>query len=63
MSACKCGTTRQSPDAEEIAKYSKTAIFLILFGISAKPISVDFKCRKCGKIIDSLSSEELKVYR
>jgi len=58
-----CGITRQSLQAEEIVKYSSFAWMGILFGISYKPLSVDFKCKKCGEVFDSMTPEELKTFR
>ncbi len=60
---CNCGTDRASLDAEEIRKYSKMSIFLLLFGVSAVPISLEFKCKKCGQTFDRLSEEELKNFK
>ena len=60
---CACSTNRESPDAEEIRKYSKLSIFLLLFGVSAVPVSLEFKCKKCGQIFDRLNEEELKTFK
>lgn len=60
---CNCNTDRNSPNAEEIRKYSKMSMFLLLFGVSAVPVSLEFKCKKCGVIFDRLSEEELKNYK
>ncbi|MBK8394378.1 MAG: hypothetical protein IPL26_03920 [Leptospiraceae bacterium] len=61
--ACACGTNRTSVNAEEIRKYTKMSIFLLLFGVSAVPYSLEFKCKKCGLIFDKLSEDELKNYK
>ncbi|TGK34354.1 hypothetical protein EHQ12_16635 [Leptospira gomenensis] len=57
-----CGISRTSPNAREEKTYSKFAIFLILFGISSKPNSVKFYCKKCGRQFDQLSPAELGNY-
>ncbi|WP_010571940.1 hypothetical protein [Leptospira broomii] len=57
-----CGTTRNSPLVKELKTYSKSAWFLILFGISSKPKEVSFQCTKCGEIFDKLSPQELEHY-
>lgn len=61
--SCSCKTERKSADAEETIKYSSWSMFLLLFGISAVPESVEYKCRKCGKVFDWLSKEELRTYK
>ncbi|HMV45955.1 MAG TPA: hypothetical protein PK079_17210 [Leptospiraceae bacterium] len=63
LATCKCNTDRNSPNAEEIRKYSKMSMFLLLFGVSAVPVSLEYKCKKCGEIFDRLSEEELKNYK
>ncbi len=60
---CGCNTDRESPNAEEIRKYSRMSIFLLLFGVSAVPISLEFKCKKCGQIFDRLNEEELRTFK
>ncbi len=60
---CSCNTDRTSVNAEEIRKYSKWSIFLLLFGVSAVPVSLEFKCKKCGVVFDKLSEEELKNFK
>ncbi|PJZ69751.1 hypothetical protein CH373_11075 [Leptospira perolatii] len=57
-----CGIQRTSPFSREVKSYSKSAWFLILFGISSKPTEVRFQCTKCGKFYDRLSPEELANY-
>ncbi|EQA44325.1 hypothetical protein LEP1GSC050_3853 [Leptospira broomii serovar Hurstbridge str. 5399] len=47
---------------KELKTYSKSAWFLILFGISSKPKEVSFQCTKCGEIFDKLSPQELEHY-
>jgi hypothetical protein len=63
MKSCKCGTDRRSPDAEPIVKYSAMGMFKLLWGITTIPQSVDFKCKKCQRVFDSLSPTELKDYK
>lgn len=63
MNACSCGTDRTSLDAEEIRQYSKWSIFLLLFGVSAVPNSLEYKCKKCGQVFDRLNEEELKNFK
>jgi len=62
MKTCSCGNNRNSPDVIESPEYSGWSIFLISMGISAKPIKVDYTCRKCKKTFDSLAQEELKSW-
>ena len=63
MKACKCGTTRTSVDAVPLVHYSILSMLKLLWGMSAIPQSVEFQCKKCGEIFDSLSPTELKEYK
>lgn len=63
LPVCNCNTDRTSPNSEEIRKYSKLSIFLLLFGVSAVPISLEFKCKKCGQVFDKLNEEELRTFK
>lgn len=62
MKTCSCGNNRHSPDVIESPEYSGWSIFLISMGISAKPIKVEYTCKKCKKNFDSLAPEELKSW-
>jgi hypothetical protein len=60
---CSCGIERNSPNAHEEIKFSKFAWLALIFGISAKPISVEYRCKSCHKVFDRLESEELQNFR
>ena len=60
MKTCPCGNDRKSHDITETPDYSGWSIFLISMGISAKPIKVDFTCKKCKKTFDTITGEEAK---
>jgi len=62
MKTCPCGNDRKSHDVIETPEYSGWSIFLISMGISAKPIKVEYTCKKCKKMFDTLSTDELKSW-
>ncbi len=57
---CDCNIDKFSPKSEEIKQYSKTSFFLLLFGISMVPKQIDYKCKVCDKIYETLTKEEIK---
>ena len=63
MTTCPCGTDRTPPNAEELRQFTKMSMFLLLFGVSAVPSSLEFKCKKCGQIFDRLNADELKNFK
>jgi len=62
MKNCPCGNDRNSPDVIESPEYSAWSMFLISMGISAKPVKVEYTCKKCKRKFDSLAPEELKSW-
>ncbi|MCB1177419.1 MAG: hypothetical protein KDK36_07565 [Leptospiraceae bacterium] len=63
MRSCKCGTDKTSPDAEPIVKYTVMGMLKLIWGITTIPKSVEYRCRKCGRVFDSLSTHELQNYK
>ncbi|MEM4271007.1 MAG: hypothetical protein QXO70_02835 [Candidatus Pacearchaeota archaeon] len=63
MKQCKCGTTRNSPDAVPVFEYSFGGMIKLLFGLTATPKYYKFQCKKCGEFFDELSEAELKNFR
>lgn len=55
--ACKCGTERDSKFAVCERQYGSLAILYLVWGGTAVPRKVSFRCVKCGKLFDSSTRE------
>ncbi len=60
---CKCGFTREDIDTSVYVTakndYSSIGWFLILFGITATPKSVTFRCTQCSHNIETNTNPKL----
>jgi hypothetical protein len=54
---CKCGTDRDSKFCVIERQYGFFGILYLVWGGTAIPTKVTFKCVKCGTLIDSTTSE------
>lgn len=55
LPTCRCGTDRTQREATPERDYSLAGACYILWGGTAIPIRVDFRCVKCGEVFDSRS--------
>jgi hypothetical protein len=55
--SCKCGTTRDSKFAIVEREYGAFGILYLVWGGTAVPKKVSFKCVKCGRTFDSSTRE------
>jgi hypothetical protein len=61
--SCGCGTTRDSRAAIPERDYSTLGAIYLLWGGTAKPTSVTFRCVHCGEVFDRCTNkEELGAY-
>lgn len=54
---CKCGTDRDSKFSVCEREYGSLAILYLVWGGTAAPRKVTFRCVKCGKVFDSSTRE------
>ena len=61
---CSCGYDRHHHLVSQERSYTSWGSFwVMLMGVSASPIRIDFKCRRCKEKFDFITnSEELKRY-
>lgn len=63
MKQCKCGNDRKSPLVKAEASYSAAGWLALVFGASAVPKKVVFRCSKCGEAFDETTDPvELKTH-
>jgi hypothetical protein len=63
LPSCGCGTTRASRFASLERDYSTLGAIYLLWGGTAYPTRVTFRCLHCGEVFDACSSkEELRAY-
>lgn len=54
---CKCGTTRNTKFCVNERQYGFWGILYLLWGGTAVPTKVSFRCVKCGSLFDSTTRE------
>ena len=61
---CMCGYDRHHYSVSQERSYSSWGGFWVMvMGVSASPIRIDFRCRRCKEKFDFITnSEELKRY-
>lgn len=57
--ACGCNRTPSDERILQEPSYGFFANLTLLFGVTAAPRSIDFRCLACGKVIGSSSDPEL----
>jgi hypothetical protein len=56
---CRCGHDRNHPLVSPSAQYTFTGWFLTMVGISARPTSIKFICRRCDQVVDTTTDPTL----
>lgn len=56
---CNCGYTKKHPMVQPKGEYTAWGNFLIMFGISYKPIKVKYECLKCKKVVEETTDERI----
>ena len=59
LPTCKCGTTRRSKYSVANRDYSFMGLLYLLWGGTAIPTKVAFRCVKCGALIESSTSRRV----
>ena len=63
LPSCACGTTRSSRFASPERDYSTLGAIYLLWGGTAYPTRVTFRCLHCGEVFDACTrKEELAAY-
>jgi hypothetical protein len=61
--SCACGTTRSSRGAIPERDYSTLGTVYLLWGGTARPTKVTFRCVYCGEVFDECTNKkELDAY-
>jgi hypothetical protein len=55
LPTCRCGTHRESKFASGEREYSLMGTLYLLWGGTAIPTTVSFRCVKCGIVFDRVS--------
>ena len=55
---CKCGHDRTHHMVSAVGNFSPWAWALLVFGISVRPYEVEYRCRKCDRVIERTSDPE-----
>jgi hypothetical protein len=55
---CKCGHDRNHPMVSPVAEYTRLGWALILIGISAEPIAIRYKCRRCETTLERTTDKK-----
>jgi hypothetical protein len=61
LPSCRCGTTRESKFAVGEREYSLTGTFYLLWGGTAVPTKVTFRCVKCNRNFDVVSGSRARM--
>ena len=55
---CRCGHDRDHFMVSGEGQYTFLGWAAMLFGISAVPTRIDYRCRRCGKVFDQTEDPE-----
>jgi hypothetical protein len=56
---CRCGHNRDHHMVSAEGEYTFSGYFRLLFGISARPTRVNYRCRRCDKVFDSTTNPKI----
>lgn len=56
--ACGCNYTCQSPEIVPEPRYTLMGTLTLIWGVTARPKAIDYRCAKCGKTIHSARDEK-----
>ena len=56
--ACGCNLTVASPTVVAEPRYTLMGTLTLIWGITARPKAIDFRCTKCGKCIHVARDEQ-----
>jgi hypothetical protein len=64
IAKCSCGYDRHHHWVSQERKYSSwNGFWVMVMGVSARPLRIDFRCRRCKEKFDFITNpEELKRY-
>jgi hypothetical protein len=61
---CRCGHAKGDFWIRPSRKYGWAAVLGMMFGVSSRPIRIDYQCGRCGDIVESVTDrEELEHFR
>jgi hypothetical protein len=58
LPSCACGTTRESRAAIPDREYSTLGVVYLLWGGTARPTRVTFRCAHCGDRFDACTNRK-----
>ncbi|MEZ4266783.1 MAG: hypothetical protein R3F39_10425 [Myxococcota bacterium] len=56
---CGCGYAKGDGMIAEEPRYSFSGTMALLFGITARPVSLRYQCRKCGQVLEESTDPAL----
>ena len=61
---CRCGHAKGDFWIRPSRKYGWAAVLGMMFGVSSRPIRVDYQCGRCGETVESITDRaELERFR
>lgn len=55
---CKCGHDRTHYMVTPDGKYSGMGWFWVLFGVTTRPVRIEYRCRRCGEVFDETTDPQ-----
>lgn len=56
---CRCGHDRKHHMVSPEGEYTFSGYLRLMFGISARPTKVKYRCRRCDQVFDSTTSAKV----
>lgn len=56
--ACGCNLTIDSPEVVPDPRYTLMGTLTLIWGVTARPKAIDFRCSRCGKNIHTARDEK-----
>jgi hypothetical protein len=61
---CRCGHAKGDFWVRPTRKYGWWAVLGMMFGVSSRPVRIDYQCGRCGEVVESVSDRaELERFR
>ncbi|MES2613807.1 MAG: hypothetical protein V4591_00155 [Bdellovibrionota bacterium] len=62
LPTCQCGHNKNHPMVQAKGEYTTLGHFLVIFGVTYKPLKVRYFCLKCNKYFDETTDENILKY-
>lgn len=59
IAQCRCGHARNHHMVSAEGEYSFTGWLALMFGISARPVRVVYRCRRCEEIVEATTDPDV----